>query len=183
MSLLHLLILLSAAGALVFFFTGWLARGGRRTGAAEVARQDPETQAARETAQAVESERKRAHEQLEELQTTLKETAARLLAEQQRCATASEAKTAAERERDDAQAEAQRLLRETKTLGERLRAAETHNRQAFEQEESTAEAWERQLQEQRAEQLRRKDIVDTELKSVRQALERREGRKRPAGAT
>lgn len=169
MSLLHLLILLSAAGALVFFFTGWLARGGRGT--------DPAT-AAREVALATERERQQARVAVDDLQATLKETAARLLAEQQRYAAASDAKAAAERERDDARAETQRLTQESKTLGERLRSAEAHNRQAFEQEEKTAEAWESQLQEQKAEQLRQKEIIDTELRSLRQAL----GEQRAAGA-
>jgi hypothetical protein len=178
MSFLHVLILLSAAGAVVFFLAGWLARGGRESDPALVARPDSETLKAREIEQAAERERESARGQLEEVHTTLKETAARLLTEQQRCVANSEARTAAERERDDAQAETQRLIRESKTLGERLRTAEAHNRQAFEQEESTAEAWERQLQEQKAEQLRQKEIVDIELWSLRQEL----GEQKTAGA-
>jgi chromosome segregation ATPase len=168
MSLLHLLVLLSAAGALVFFFTGWLARGGHGTDPALATRKEREKG---EEALAARRECEQARAQLDELQATLKDTAARLVAEQQRCATTGEAKTAAERERDSAQAEAQRLLRESNTLGERLRSAETHNRDAFYQEEKTAEAWEQQLQEQKAEQLRQKETIDIELRSLRQTLD------------
>jgi hypothetical protein len=170
MSLLHLLIVLSAVGAVVFFLAGWLAkpRSALEPAPADEARLRREAEESRALAQAACDE---ARTQLAVLQTTLKETAAELIARQHKGVADREALSAAERQVDSARADVQRLTSEAKTLTDRLRAAETYNRQAFERDEKTAETWERQLAEQRAEQLRQKQLVELELRRAHQALD------------
>jgi hypothetical protein len=170
MSLLHLLIAISAVGAVAFFLAGWFAkpRGASEPALANEVRQRREAEEARALAQAAYDE---ARAQLDVLRTTLKETAAELIARQHKGVADREALSAAERQLDSARADVQHLTSEAKTLSDRLRAAETYNRQAFERDQKTAETWERQLEEQRAEQLRQKEFAEQELRRVRQALE------------
>jgi len=79
MSLLHLLIAISAVGAVAFFLAGWLAkpRGASEPALANEVRQRREAEEARALAQAAYDE---ARAQLDVLRTTLKETAAELIA-------------------------------------------------------------------------------------------------------
>jgi|GEM_PF-2318859 hypothetical protein len=169
MSPLYLLILLSAVGAVAFFLAGWLAVPSRGTDPA-LAKEARLRREAQESQALAQKACDGARAQVDALQRTLNETQARLIAEQQG-AEVREAISAAERQRDTARADVQRLTSEAKTLSDRLRAAETNNREAFEREEKTAEAWEQQLQGQRAEQLRQKDLADLELRRLQQALD------------
>ena len=170
MSLLHILVVLSAVGAAAFFLAGWLAkpRGAAGPALENEARLRREAEEARALAQAAHDE---ARAQLDGLQTKLKETAAELIARQHKGVADREALSEAERQLASARADAERLTDEAKTLGERLRAAESYNRQAFERDQKTAETWERQLEDQRAEQLREKERAGLELRRLQQALD------------
>ena len=170
MSLLHLLIVLSAVGAAAFFLAGWLAkpRGAPGLALETETRLRREAEEVRAAAQAAHDE---ARAQLDALQATLKETAAELIARQHKGVADREAISAAERQLDGARADLGRLTSEVQSLRDRLRAAESYNRQAFERDQETAETWERQLEEQRAEQLREREIAELELRRARHALE------------
>jgi hypothetical protein len=170
MSLLHILVVLSAVGAAAFFLAGWLAkpRGAPGPTLENEARLRREAEEARALAQAAHDE---ARAQLDGLQAKLKETAGELIARQHKGVADREALSAAEIQLASARADAERLTNETKTLGERLRAAESYNRQAFERDQKTAETWERQIEDQRAEQLREKERAGLELRRLQQALD------------
>ncbi len=170
MSLLHLLIVLSAVGAVAFFLAGWLARPGRRPDPAleSQERLRREAEEARALAQAARDE---AHAQLDVLQTTLKETAAELIARQHKGVADREALSVAEIQLASARADIERLTSEAQALSDRLRTAESYNRQAFERDQQTAETWERQLEEQRAEQRHQQELADLELRRAQQAVD------------
>jgi hypothetical protein len=170
MSLLHLLIVFSAVGAVAFFLAGWLAkpRGKPDPVLVEEARLRRAAEEARAIAQAARDE---ARVQLDVLQATLKETAAELIARQHKGVADREAISAAERQLMSARAEVERLTGEAKALSDRVRAAQSYNRQAFERDQKTAEVWERELEEQRAEQLRQKELAEIELRRLHQALD------------
>jgi len=117
------------------------------------------------------------------LQTTLKETAAELIARQHKGVADREAISAAEIQLASTRADVERLTSEAKTLGDRLRAAETYNRQAFERDQKTAETWERQFEDQRAEQLRQQELAELELRRARQASEEQKAEALRLGGT
>jgi hypothetical protein len=85
-----------------------------------------------------------------------------------------EKRALAERERDSARAEAERLSAKERTLAERLRIAEDENRAAFERKEKEAEAWGAQLQASKAEQKRQDQVLRDEIEQLRAQAIRQE---------
>jgi chromosome segregation ATPase len=168
MSLLHLLILLSAAGALAFFFAGWLAKPRADLALTDEPRLRREAQKAQAAAQTA---YQTARAQVDALRTALNESEAQLTAEQQQNAAAHEVIAATQRDRDAARADVERLTSEAKSAVEQLHTAEALNQATAAREEEATAGWERQLREQRAEQLHQRDLANLELQQLRQILD------------
>ena len=150
MSLLSLLIISGLIAAVAFFLAGFLLRSPRR-GSVDSGKETQEREAL-------------AGEQLGGEQNLFEAALAQARAE---CEREAEKRGLAERERDSARAEAERLSAKERTLAERLRSAEDQNRAAFEREEKNAEAWAAQLQASKDEQKRLDHALHEELDQLR----------------
>jgi hypothetical protein len=140
MSLFHLLVVSGLVAAVAFFLAGYLLRSPRAAG---VVRDDDRLHEAQKISEAA------------------------LADAQAECKRQEEKRGLAERERDDARAEAERSATKERTLAERLRVAEDQNRAAFEHEEKQAEAWGAQLEASRAEKKRLDHALHEELEQLR----------------
>jgi len=161
MSLLHILILLSAAGAGIFFFAGWLARPRTSQALANEVRLRREAQAAQAAAQAASQA---ARTQLETWRTALDESKARLAAEEQQGRGIRDAMAGAERDRDTARAELQRLSSE-------LQAQKAEHAREKGAADLELQHLRQALDEQKAEHARQSAAAELELPRLRQALD------------
>jgi hypothetical protein len=150
MSLFSLLIISGLIAAVAFFLAGFLLRSPRR-GDVDLGK---ETQ----KREALAGEQLRGEQKLSE---------AALAQAKAECEREEKRRGLAERERDSARAEAERLSVKERTLAERLRSAEDQNRAAFEREEKNAEAWAAQLQASKDEQKRLDHALHEELDQLR----------------
>ncbi len=166
MSLLVYLIAASLVAALAFFLAGFLLRrprGGDVDLGKEVRRhEDLEGELER-----LRLEQKSSEVALADATAEHKAEAGTRKLEEEKCALA-------ERERDGARAEIERLSARERTLAERLRIAEDRNREAFEREEKQAEAWGAQLQATQTEQKRQDQVQREELGQLRAEVGRHE---------
>ncbi len=166
MSILAYLVIASLVAALAFFLAGVLLRSSRMGGAdlgKEVGR--------RET---LEGESERLGEEQKKNAAALDEAKAECKAEASARKLEEEKRALAERERDSARDETERLSAKERTLAERLRTAEDENRAAFERQEKEAEAWGAQLQASKAEQKRQDQVLHEEIEQLRAKAIRQE---------
>ena len=159
MSLLSLLIVAGLVAAVAFFLAGFLLRSPRQ-GSADVS-----TEAGQR--ESLEREIARLREEQKSAETALAEAKAACQSEARARKGEEEKRILAERERDSARSEAERLSAKERTAAERLRIAEDQNRAAFEREEKQAEAWGAQLQVTQAEQKRQDHAIREELEQLR----------------
>jgi hypothetical protein len=150
MSLFSLFIISGLIAAVAFFLAGFLLRSPRR-GDVDLGK---ETQ----KREALAGEQLRGEQKLSE---------AALAQAKAECEREEKKRGLAERERDSARAEAERLSAKERTLAERLHSAEDQNRAAFEREEKNAEAWAAQLQASKDEQKRLDHALHEELDQLR----------------